>query len=154
MSGHNYVPWRRVERWTCIRCGLCCRNFLVPLLTHEALKIYKTFGPLIVQVNGKIALAKKPDGSCVFLTYEGGIAKCTIYFERPGVCRLYPFYIKVGAEEGEEDALYVDETGFKYRVYIDTNCPGTYKGPPIEPIIPKVIETWRRFYGWWAMSRR
>ncbi|MEM1901070.1 MAG: YkgJ family cysteine cluster protein [Candidatus Nezhaarchaeales archaeon] len=153
LLGHNYVPWRQVGRWMCIRCGQCCREFLVPLLTHEALKIYKSFGPLVVQVNGKIALAKKPDGSCVFLSYDGGIAKCLIYFERPGVCRIYPFYVKVGSSKGDDDALYVDDMGFKYRVYVDVNCPGSYKGPPIEPIMPKVIETWKRFYGWWLLGR-
>lgn len=136
-------------RWMCTRCGQCCREFLVPLLTHEALRIYKSFGPLIVQVDGKIALAKKSDGSCVFLSYNGSLARCMIYFERPGVCRIYPFYVKVGSSKnGDDDALYIDDAGFKYRIYVDTNCPGSYKGPPIEPIIPKVIETWRRFYGW------
>lgn len=125
----------------------------MPLLTHEALKMYKSFGPIIVQVNGKIALAKKPDGSCIFLSYESGVAKCEIYFERPGVCRIYPFYIKVGSS-GSNDALYADELGFKYEVYVDTRCPGSYRGLLIEPILPKVIETWKRFYGWWVLSRR
>jgi Fe-S-cluster containining protein len=152
LSGHDYVPWRKVKRWTCMRCGQCCREFLVPLLTHEALRIYKSFGPLIVQVDGKIALAKKPNGSCVFLDYNGSVAKCMIYFERPGVCRIYPFYVKVGAPE-DSDALYVDEAGFKYGIYVDVRCPGAYKGTPIEPILPKVIEIWRKFYGWWSLSR-
>jgi len=152
LSKHDYVPWRKVKRWTCIRCGRCCCDFLVSLFLHEALRIYKSFGPFIVQVNGKIALAKKPDGSCVFLDYEGGLARCMIYLERPGVCRIYPFYVRVGAPE-DSDALYIDNMGFKYGVYVDTRCSGAYRGPLIEPILPKVIETWKKFYGWRSLSR-
>jgi len=122
------------------------------LLTHEALRIYKSFGPFVVQVDGKIALAKRPDGSCVFLDYDGGAARCMIYFERPDVCRIYPFYVKAGLPE-DHDALYTDDVGLKYGIYVDVKCPGAYRGPPIEPILPKVIETWRKFYGWRSLSR-
>jgi len=85
---------------TCKRCGKCCLSVFVPV-TDEDLERWKREGKqeiframehsksvwagdiIISSENGKILF------TCPFLRCEGTYYTCTIYEDRPTVCRQY-----------------------------------------------------------------
>ena len=77
----------------CNACGLCCKLFYINLSRSEykSGKYQTMFGEYGQMENfneakecGANLLAKKEDGSCVYLEDDG---KCGIHDTRPGVCR-------------------------------------------------------------------
>ncbi len=146
IRGHNYVGWKEVSKWRCIRCGQCCIAFAIPLKFIEALRLTRKYGPVVIQAGGKYYLAKKPDETCIFLKYNGPIAYCQIYLERPGCCKLYPFHISrkplPNVNPSSAKALIGGETLY---IYIDAACPGVddRMGYPIKNLIPKAVELWK-----------
>ncbi|MCX8204832.1 MAG: YkgJ family cysteine cluster protein [Candidatus Nezhaarchaeota archaeon] len=145
--GHQYVPWRRVPSWACIRCGGCCRHFLVTLTPGEALNLTRKYGiPMLIK-GVKYIMPCKADGSCVFLAEDNGAARCTIYFERPYVCRMYPFHVSQRDLGGGSEAIYVDRDGTGLYVYVDVACRGVGRGVPIEKLIPLAVRLWRKMAG-------
>jgi lysine-N-methylase len=96
-----------LENWECRGCTYCCRGTTVPLDKTDLAKLReqqwdKT--PELAGVKtvvretllgGRRVLAKRPDGSCVFLTDEG---RCRIHElhgleAKPAVCRMFPFQL-------------------------------------------------------------
>ena len=147
---HEYVPYKTVSSWRCLRCGRCCIEYSVPLMLNEALRLIKKYGWVIERRGNKVVLASKPNGECIFLSRIGGLAYCTIYYERPLVCKLYPFYIRLKPldETHRDKALYICEDNLKLYVYIDRKCPGVDRGGyPIEIIVPKIVKVWREALG-------
>ncbi len=147
MSGHNYVPWRSVKTWRCVRCGKCCRIFSIPLTLGEAFNIVRKYGPVVINRKGKFILISKPNGDCIFLSRRNGLAFCDIYLERPFVCRIYPFYIRlkplVGKGE-EKKALFECDDGLKIYVYVDAVCEGINKGGYlVRDLVPQAVRIWR-----------
>ncbi len=133
-KNHNFPYIRtRVERFEypqevrfkCVQCGICCgdtqhRTRHILLLTEEAKRIAEIAKRAANDIATKIE-SKEPyvfelnkdsiDGKCIFLLEN----HCTIYFERPLICRFFPF----GLETGED----------KRPVFFFTNeCPGIGKG--------------------------
>jgi lysine-N-methylase len=105
-------------RFTCHRCGDCCRSFPVALTDEEteryAKRDWKAAGVLPDHVGAvfdevprpgrKIArlLKRRPDGACIFLGLEDNL--CRIHGklgepEKPLACRLFPFTVIQGDEE-------------------------------------------------------
>ncbi len=146
MEGHKYVPWKEVRTWRCIRCGKCCNIFSIPLTLGEAFNITRKYGPVVVNKGGKFLLISKFNGDCIFLERRNGRAYCTIYPERPFVCRIYPFYIKLRPlrKSKKSEALYECEDGLEVYVYLDMTCEGIEKGGHfIEDLVPKAVTIWR-----------
>ncbi len=136
----RYLPWRDSRGWQCRRCGRCCVDYVVPLTAGEAMVYPIKYGPFVVVANrGRRYLLKRGDGSCIFLTYNNGVAYCNIYYQRPLACRLYPFYITRRPIEGlpAERAAYRN-----LYVYLDRHCPGVNAGKGIETLVKKAVETW------------
>lgn len=100
-------PLPIIENWDCQSCTGCCRGTTILLdqddlerlrtqrwAEHEEFRGVKT----VVReslLGGKRVLAKKKDGSCVFLSEEG---RCRIHEihgpgAKPAVCRMYPLQI-------------------------------------------------------------
>lgn len=92
--------------FTCLQCGDCCRGWEIALSEAEVERIEALgwdgvdAGPMgepILRVtdSGRAwsVLARKPDGSCVFLTDENLCALHKHFGEdsKPLMCRLYPF---------------------------------------------------------------
>lgn len=148
IGGHRYVPWRYVQRWRCLRCGRCCVEYLVPLYPQEAVYYLLRYGDVVEFRRGKYYLKSRPDGSCIFLEKTALGYRCSIYFERPLVCRCYPFYITEEPLEqvgSPEDALYLLRLGEKVKrvyVYIDLNCPGVGQGYLVRDLVHKVVLEW------------
>ena len=90
-------------RFSCTLCGKCC---------FVSQKTFK-------EVFEKFGWKTKEDGSCVNLTKDN---KCSIYDERPLICRLYPFQINPkDLVKGDVD-LHAD------RLWIDPNATGFGQG--------------------------
>lgn len=148
IRGHNYIGWRDAELWRCIRCGYCCKAFAIPLKFIEALHLTRKYGPVVIQAGGKFYLIKKPDDTCIFLKYEGPIAYCQIYLERPGCCKIYPFHVsKKPLPNIKPSTAKVNYHGETLYVYIDKSCPGVNvrAGYPIRNLIPKAIRLWKSY---------
>ncbi len=95
------------ERWDCTRCGQCCRGSVIPLSEQDLAKLQRqnwAEHPELSGVkttikvggrSGKYQLARRDDGSCVFLTADG---HCRIHAEhgaqaKPLVCRMFPLQV-------------------------------------------------------------
>ncbi len=91
-------------------------------------------------------MMKKYDGSCIFLDYEEGKAKCLIYHNRPRVCRMYPFLVtrKPINREGEDAEIRLGER--RIYLYVDAVCPGVNTAENIYYLIGKVIEKWLHYF--------
>jgi Putative zinc- or iron-chelating domain len=61
-------------------CSACCRGPFVQLTPDEAQRFPA------VEIDGGLWLAKKGDGSCVYLDAKG---RCSIYADRPRSCRRF-----------------------------------------------------------------
>ena len=143
MSGHKYVPWRDVKGWRCLRCGKCCIDYLVELTPGEAIYYATKYGPVVFKYRNKFFLLPKPDGSCIFLRKYNGIYYCSIYYDRPRVCRLYPFYISYKSlRRDDKSRAEFNYNGETIYIYIDKECPGVDKARNIKELIPRVIRLW------------
>jgi lysine-N-methylase len=94
------------ERWDCHQCGVCCRGSIVPLRDEDLRKLAEQKweehpdyrGARVtaaLSFSGKRQLAKRADGSCVFLMEDG---LCRIHKEfgfeaKPLVCRMFPLQL-------------------------------------------------------------
>lgn len=105
------------------------------------------YGPVAVGYRGKYYLVKKYDGSCIFLDYERGVAKCLIYHDRPRVCRMYPFLVtrKPLNGDGEDAEIRLGER--KVYLYVDAVCPGVNTAENIHYLLGKILEKWLRYFG-------
>jgi hypothetical protein len=112
-------------RFTCLKCGLCCGDTAhkkrhILLLRIEAERIAAWTGQPIssfakeAQQNAPYVFEMKKSresGKCVFLRSE----TCTIYSQRPIICRFYPFEMRE-LEKGISVFRHTDE------------CPGIGEG--------------------------
>ena len=147
MRGHKYVGWRRVEGWTCVRCGACCRKFVVTLSPGEAMYYAVKYGPVVLHYGREFYLAKRQDGSCVFLRMSEGKAYCLVYSDRPRVCRMYPFYVTEKPLHGGGSDAEIAHRGRTLYLYVDALCPGVDTASNMEYLARRVLETWSRLYG-------
>ena len=96
-----------VEQWSCQGCGVCCRGSIIPLSDDDLAKLaaqhweqHEQFRRVKITerealFGGGRVLAKRADGSCVFLTDTG---RCTIHElhgsdAKPAVCRMFPLQL-------------------------------------------------------------
>mgnify|MGYP005834020817 CR=1 FL=1 len=96
-----------VERWDCHGCGICCRGTVVELDADDIARL-KSQGwtqhpdyrgqKIVVRRRwwpARYELAKRPDGSCIFLTPQG---RCRIHEQfgleaKPLVCQMFPLQV-------------------------------------------------------------
>ena len=140
------VPWKRIANWRCISCGLCCRDYSVVLNLPEWLYILKKFGVEYTSSSiNRFYLAKRVNGSCVFLQETPHKSYCSIQYMKPLACKLWPFKIlnkpKYGLQNQAEYTYYGNK---KLYVYVDSACNGLRPGSPTQElkysIIPEFIE--------------
>ncbi len=96
-----------VEHWDCHSCARCCRGSIIPLTKDDLAKIvsqrwqeHDDFRDTRIVVRHSFAvrqlvLAKRPDGSCIFLMDDG---RCRIHLDhgieaKPAVCQTYPLQL-------------------------------------------------------------
>jgi lysine-N-methylase len=97
-----------LQNWDCHVCGSCCKEYLVTVTDEERrrieaqgwdqdaeigdLPLFQKSGPWWAR---RYHLARRGDGSCVFLTEKGRcrIHECFGYAAKPLPCRLFPFLL-------------------------------------------------------------
>ena len=95
----EFRPVEPGDRWSCIRCGKCCR---------------KVFDDRWLDFIGLPEWTEGMD-RCPHLRAEGSAAHCDNYPSRPNACRTFPFTLrKVG--------------GGAYRLHVHVRCPGFGRG--------------------------
>jgi len=139
------IPWRYVESWNCIACGICCKGYQVVLGFNEWVDLIRNYGVGVTQPSiSKFYLGKKSDGTCIFLTKLYDTWLCGLQNMKPKACKLWPFKILSRPEFGrpnEATYKYMDRNLF---VYIDPACLGTRWGKPTQEFthrtLPEFIE--------------
>ena len=126
-------PWRFVDSWRCIACGICCRAYQVVLGFNEWVDIIRKYGVGVTQPSvSRFYLGKKGDGTCFFLTKFYDSWLCGLQNMKPKACKLWPFKILSRPKFGRpREALY------RYRdrnffVYVDSACAGLSWGKPTQ----------------------
>ena len=99
----------------------------------------------IVKMSNKYYLMPRVDGRCPFLTYIGPIAYCKIYYERPTVCRLYPFYVSKKPTYGRANEAEFEYHNETFYVYIDSLCLGVNKAKNIKDVAEFYVYLWSRY---------
>jgi Fe-S-cluster containining protein len=127
----QFVPWRYVADWRCVRCGDCCRLYSVVIDFYEWLRIVKSFG-VEHTASGldKLFIRRRSDGSCTFLGSGGSNSLCSLQAMKPRACQLWPFKVLAKPEWG-----FAHEAVFSYGenrlfVYVDPMCHGLRFGSP------------------------
>lgn len=136
-----FVPWSYVNLWRCNGCGLCCREFEVVLTFNEWLNITKRYGVGVTRAGlNKIYMAKRSDGSCVFLyPSPGGKWLCGLQHIKPLACKLWPFKVLSKPKYGHSSEAIFEYLGQKFYVYIDPFCPGIRWGKPSAELVYKIV---------------
>lgn len=129
------APWRLYKSWTCLKCGVCCKHYTVPLNQTEA-KLYSIlFGDQVLDKVGSKTVLRKIDNRCVFQT--GPL--CSINNIKPRNCKLWPFIVrKKPLKKATAKLAEFEYLGEKYYVYVDTFCRGLNAGE--KPIQYSVME--------------
>ncbi len=96
-------------KFECIRCGLCCGDTKqkarhIFILNAEAKKIAAHTSRRIPDFSSEIKdklpyvyeMKKTNEGKCVYLKNN----RCSIYLQRPLICRFYPFELKFDEDKG------------------------------------------------------
>jgi Fe-S-cluster containining protein len=94
------------EHWDCQACGICCRGTIVHLSDADVARLDEQWSedPVYGGKNyyvrdslagGRMRLAQRKDGNCVFLTPEG---RCRVHEKfgfdnKPVVCRTFPLQL-------------------------------------------------------------
>jgi len=127
----DFVPWRYVADWKCIRCGDCCRLYGVVINFHEWLRIVKNYGVEHTTSDlDKLYIRRRSDGACTFLESNSYATICSLQSTKPRACQLWPFKVLMKPQYGfaREAAFPIGEN--MVFVYADTTCNGLKLGLP------------------------
>jgi Fe-S-cluster containining protein len=125
------VPWRNVESWNCVACGLCCKGFHVILNFPEWISIVKAYGVDYTQPGiSRFSLKHKSDDTCIFLYNNFGSWLCSLQHMKPMACKLWPFKVSNKPKYGRPNEARYDLTSMRLYVYVDPSCPGLRWGNP------------------------
>lgn len=112
---------------------------------EEWLKLVNRYGAGVTRTGlNKFYLAKRSDGSCIFLYNYFGKWLCGLQDMKPLACKLWPFKVLKKPKYGNpSEALFIYR-GRPLYVYIDPFCPNLKWGRPTPEltykVIPEVIE--------------
>jgi len=164
------------ERWDCHQCGACCRGSIVPLDEEDLRKLreqkwekHPDFRGVAVTaaLDGRQQLARRADGSCVFLMDDG---LCRIHMDfgleaKPLVCRMFPLQVvphdkqavltlrracpSAAADKGRQITEHLGQV----RAYI-TEGRLTEHSPAVPVIKPGEEADWKRSRGLLEALRR
>jgi Fe-S-cluster containining protein len=139
------VPWRCVESWNCIACGLCCHGYKVVLRFSEWVHIIRKYGMGVTQPGlSKFFLGKKGDGTCIFLSKVLNAWFCGLQSMKPRACKLWPFKIFSRPKFGRSNEAIYKHQDKDLFVYADPACIGIRWGKPMQEftyrILPEFVE--------------
>ena len=140
MSQPGFVPWSRVESWSCRACGECCKWFSIPLTLHEYAKISHSYGHHAFTLSlGRAYLRKRADDRCLFQFRIGGRWLCGLQAEKPYICRMWPFTVSRNPIHGRSQAARWDSPHGRTYIYVDPRCPTITFGKPSNHLLSKVL---------------
>jgi len=91
----NLIFSEKTLKFKCQRCAVFCCKLGGPRLTREDVERLEQAGynPYVFLDVEQKGLKSREDGSCIFLsaTSKEGVYQCSVYDQRPVLCRLYPF---------------------------------------------------------------
>jgi Fe-S-cluster containining protein len=127
----QFVPWRYIADWKCMKCGDCCKLYSVVLNFHEWFKIVKGFG-VEQTVSGldKLFIKRRSDGSCAFLCNYFDTYMCGLQDMKPTACKLWPFKILAQPKYGSGNDAAYHYSGYAVFIYVDPMCSGIRYGTP------------------------
>jgi len=96
-----FIPsvFMRRKKFECIRCGHCCTK-MAPL-NEEEIRTIESHGHRrkdFAAGFGPFRTLRRKNGKCVFLSFSGKEAACSIYPYRTGVCRKFPLRKILGVQ--------------------------------------------------------
>jgi len=134
------IPWRYVESWNCVACGMCCKGYQVVLGFNEWVDIIRKYGVGVTQSDiNKFYLGKKGDGTCLFLTKFYDTWLCGLQDMKPKACKLWPFKVLSGPKFGRPDEAIYEDRGRSFFVYVDPACIGIRWGKPTQDFMYKTL---------------
>jgi len=134
------IPWRCVESWNCIACGMCCKGYQVVLGFNEWLNIVQSYGVGVTEPNiSKFYLGKKDDGTCIFLYKFFDAWLCGLQNMKPKACKLWPFKILYSPKFGRPNEAIYEYDGRNFFIYVDPSCIGIRWGKPTQELTRATI---------------
>ena len=140
------IPWRYINSWNCIACGLCCRGYDVVLKYPEWVKIIQTYGIGVTRPGiNRFYLRKRADDSCIFLYRLFDRWLCGLQHTKPRACKLWPFKVYSQPRYGRANQASYEYMDREFFIYVDPLCKGLRfgKNPSnqlLSKTIPEVIE--------------
>ena len=136
----NPITWRNVKSWSCVGCGMCCKDYHVVLNFAEWITIVKNYGTeATIPTPSKLLLGKKSNGTCYFLNQFGNTPVCGLQHSKPLACKIWPFKVFKEPKFGQDrEALYVHH-GQNFYVYVDPGCTGLRQGQPTTDFKYKIL---------------
>ncbi len=125
MKESSYVKCERKVNFECQSCGICCKEFIVPIGRDDIAILEKKMGNIsnrVIAARGVNTIIGKeveaPSLKCPCPFFDNGSKACTIYELRPKACMVFPFYVK--------------KEGKKMQYFNSSICPGVGKGHKID----------------------
>ena len=140
------IPWRYINSWNCIACGLCCRGYDVVLKYPEWVKIIQTYGIGVTKPGiNSFYLGKRANGSCIFLYRFFDRWLCGLQHIKPRACKLWPFKIYSQPRYGRSNQASYEYRDREFFIYVDPMCAGLRFGripsnQLVSKTIPEVVE--------------
>ena len=127
------VPWRCVESWRCVACGVCCKGYQVVLGFEEWVNLIRLYGVKVTQPGvSKFYLGKKGNGACLFLSRSFNTWLCGLQDMKPKACKLWPFKILLRPKFGRPNEAVYKIKNRNLFVYVDPACVGIRWGNPTQ----------------------
>jgi len=134
------VPWRTVKSWSCVECGMCCKDYHVVLNFNEWAKIVRSYGAdATISSLSKLFLGKKSDGTCCFLSHHGDVSVCGLQYMKPIACKIWPFKIFLEPKLGSQNQALYKYQDHNFFVYVDPACTGLRWGKPDQRLVYKTL---------------
>jgi Fe-S-cluster containining protein len=110
----------------------------------EYANILKNYGSSFVKIDiGKVYLAKRHDGRCIFQFQSSGRWVCGIQASKPIACKQWPFIVVKKPLFGHADMALIRWYESNYYIYVDPRCRGVALGNPstilLDKILPEVL---------------
>jgi Fe-S-cluster containining protein len=134
------IPWRYVESWNCIACGICCKDYQVVIGFNEWINLLQTYGVGVTQPGvNKFYLGKKGDGTCLFLYKFFDAWLCGLQDAKPKACKLWPFKILSKPDFGRPNEAVYKYGDRNFFVYVDPSCVGIRWGKPTPEFTYRIL---------------
>ncbi len=133
-------------RFECSRCGACC-SFQVELSPKDVERLSRADPQVKRQLERRdpyspptIQHRRDTEDNLTRCAYLDDACICSVYYARPSICMLYPFFPIHASDITDlrvkmpDDAVSLNDTrtGSKFYVALDPSCPGLGYGSKVD----------------------